>query len=329
MQKEIHGPFANMVGRNAENKLTAKLEEMLQGRRGLLLNGFNVKENLKLFFDAFNIKLARDRKEIEHDVLHIAPHKDQVLINFVQAKSQLNVPWTEVKAVENARKVIEKACSQGVADVETFSDLASHFLTEDQFKLIKMSFNITMSDLSQLPETELCLSCRDAHVYDEDKGKGKGATYNTSQMRALFGQPDTQEAATPETDEVFQILSAIYAGGGSLVKLKCPKEKYKQENFYLNKADKVMQKTMSAGQPLDKTTSRPLNNVKPGVDNKWISRNLNIKLSPAQNNLYNSGIGLNSGYCMIGGHGTGKTMMIQLEVSRAARLHTDNGRNGR
>ena len=29
---------------------------------------------------------------------------------------------------------------------------------------------------------------------------------------------------------------------------------------------------------------------------------------------------------MIGGHGTGKTMMIQLEVSRAVQLHTDDGR---
>ena len=28
---------------------------------------------------------------------------------------------------------------------------------------------------------------------------------------------------------------------------------------------------------------------------------------------------------MIGGHGTGKTMMIQLEVSRAVRLHTEEG----
>ena len=52
---------------------------------------------------------------------------------------------------------------------------------------------------------------------------------------------------------------------------------------------------------------------------------MNLKLSPAQSNLYNSRIGLKTGYCMIGGHGTGKTMMIQLEVSRAARLHTDNG----
>ena len=28
---------------------------------------------------------------------------------------------------------------------------------------------------------------------------------------------------------------------------------------------------------------------------------------------------------MIGGHGTGKSMMIQLEVTRAARLHTEEG----
>ena len=326
MKNEIHGIFANMKGRNSENNLTAKLEQVLQGRRGLLLNGFNVKENLKLFFAAFNIKLRKERKEIEHDVLHIAPHKDKVLVNFVQAKSQLNVPWTEVNAVENARRVIEKACSQGVVDVETFSDLASYFLTDDQFKMINMNFNITMSDLSQLPETELCVNCREAFVYDEDKGKENGATYNSDHLLTLFRQPNKQEAATPETEEVFMVLSAIYAGGGSLVKLKCPKEKYKKETFYLKQTDKVMKKTMTVeGKPLDKTSEKNLNNVKLGVENRWISRNANIKLSPAQSNLYNSGIGLETGYCMIGGHGTGKTMMIQLEVSRAARLHTDEG----
>merc|ERR1712016_318493 len=52
---------------------------------------------------------------------------------------------------------------------------------------------------------------------------------------------------------------------------------------------------------------------------------MKLKLSPAQSNLYNSRLGLNNGYCMIGGHGTGKTMMIQLEVSRAVQLHTENG----
>ena len=166
MEKEITGPFANLKGRNTENNLTARLEQILQGRPGLLLNGFNVKENLKLFFNAFNIKLTKQRKEIEHDVLHMAPHRDKVLVNFVQAKSQLNVPWTEKNALENARAVIKKACDQGAVDVETFSEIASYFLTEDQFKLIDMNFNITMSDLSQVPETDLCLNCREVFVYD-------------------------------------------------------------------------------------------------------------------------------------------------------------------
>ena len=112
MEKEITGPFANLKGRNTENNLTARLEQILQGRPGLLLNGFNVKENLKLFFKAFNIQLTKQRKEIEHDVLHMAPHRDKVLVNFVQAKSQLNVPWTEKNAIENARAVIKKACAR-------------------------------------------------------------------------------------------------------------------------------------------------------------------------------------------------------------------------
>ena len=57
MQEEIQGILANMVGRNTENNVTAILERLVGTRPGLLLNGFNVRENLKLFFDAFNIKL--------------------------------------------------------------------------------------------------------------------------------------------------------------------------------------------------------------------------------------------------------------------------------
>ena len=338
MENEIQGILANMIGRNTENNLIDKLELLLHERRGLLLNGFNVRKNLKLFFDAFNVKLkeypkntksstggkvklSKERKEIEHDVLHMAPHKDKVLVSFVQAKSQLNVPWTEPKRVENARKVIEAACSQGVADIETFSELTSYFLTEKEFKLILFNFNITMSNLSKIPETEICANCRDAYVYDEEKGK----EYESNQLLSLFGQPQVQEAATSEADNIYLLLAAIYAGGGSLVKLKCSKEKYKKENFYLKQANKAMQKAMKGDQPLDETTARPLYNVKTGIEKKWISRNMNIKLSPSQNNLYNSGIGLKGGYCMIGGHGTGKSMMIQLEVSRASQLHTEEG----
>ena len=57
MENEIQGILSNMIGRNTENNLIDKLELLLHERRGLLLNGFNVRENLKLFFDAFNVKL--------------------------------------------------------------------------------------------------------------------------------------------------------------------------------------------------------------------------------------------------------------------------------
>ena len=72
-------------------------------------------------------------------------------------------------------------------------------------------------------------------------------------------------------------------------------------------------------------TTKPPPNSKSALDSKWVSRNKNIKLSPNQSNLYNSKIGLKGGYCMIGGHGTGKSMMIQLEMSRSALLHKSNG----
>merc|ERR1711952_247924 len=84
---------------------------------------------------------------------------------------------------------------------------------------------------------------------------------------------------------------------------------------------------MKGEETLDENLTKSLKNVKKRVSSQWISRNKNVKLSPAQNNLYRSGIGLKDGYCMIGGHGTGKTMMIQLEASRAARRHTDDNTN--
>ena len=62
-----------------------------------------MQENLKLFFDDFNIKLLqvlykgsyKEGDEVEYDLLHMAPNKDKVQILFVQAKSKLNLPWTK------------------------------------------------------------------------------------------------------------------------------------------------------------------------------------------------------------------------------------------
>merc|ERR1712130_1048081 len=78
MQKEIQGILSNMMGRNSENNLAGVFEVLLHNRRGILFNGFKMKENLKLFFDAFNIKLpqyvskngsCKVRDEVEHDLL--------------------------------------------------------------------------------------------------------------------------------------------------------------------------------------------------------------------------------------------------------------------
>ena len=229
----------------------------------------------------------------------MAPHKDKVLVTFVQAKSQLDLPWTKVKM-----KVIEDACLQLISDIETFKNLASHFLTADQFKMITFNTCITMSDLSKFSEAEICTSCRETNVFDEKKDGQSGNKYSVNQLRALFGQPSRQEAATSEADNLFKLLSAIYVGGGSLVKLRYLTEKYEEENYYLTQVDRTMQGAMKGEESLDENLSKSLHNVKTKVHSKWISRNKNIKLSPAQNNLYQSGIGLKDGYCMIGGHGT-------------------------
>ena len=200
MQKEIQGILSNMRGRNSENNLTGVYEVLLHNRRGILFNGFKMRENLKPFFDAFNINLpqyqSNEREEVEHDLFHIAPQKDEVGVSFVQAKSQLNVPWTGAKK-ENIVKLIETACSQLVADIEAFSELSTHFLTDEQFKIIKFNANVSLSDLSKLDGRQLCDTCRDSFVYDEDKGKDGGAKYTFHQLRTLFGQPPHKERATP------------------------------------------------------------------------------------------------------------------------------------
>ena len=85
LQTEIQGILANMIGRNTENRLADLYELILGKRKGLLLNGFKMRENLKLFFDAFKIKLpeyqvkgkSKEREEVEHDILHMAPNKDK------------------------------------------------------------------------------------------------------------------------------------------------------------------------------------------------------------------------------------------------------------
>ena len=138
MQKEIQGPLSNMRGRNSENNLAGVCETLLHSRRGILFNGFKMRENLKPLFDAFNVKLPQyqsvARREVEHDLLHIAPHKEKVGVLFVQAKSQLNVPWTEEKRTLNIPKRIETACSQLVSD-----ELSTHFLMIAQFNRIEFN----------------------------------------------------------------------------------------------------------------------------------------------------------------------------------------------
>ena len=66
--------------------------------------------------------------------------------------------------------------------------------------MISFQFNITMSDLSGIPESDICPTCRETYVFEEDKGKGGGARYTSDDLRALFKQPEPQEAATPEAE---------------------------------------------------------------------------------------------------------------------------------
>ena len=91
--------------------------------------------------------------------------------------------------------------------------------------MLNMNFNITMSDLRNIPETEICADCRKTYVFEEDRGKEEGNKYNMEELQTLFGQPAQQEPSTSEAENVFILLSSIYAGGGSLVKLKSSKEK--------------------------------------------------------------------------------------------------------
>ena len=107
-----------------------------------------------------------------------------------------------------------------------------------------MNFNITMSDLRNVPEEVICGVCQNAFVFEEDKGKEDGRKYTTEELQTLFDQPSEQEPATSESEEVYLLLSSIYFGGGSLVKLKSTVEKYKQENFYLHQAEKTMKNMM-------------------------------------------------------------------------------------
>ena len=221
-----------------------------------------------------------------------------------KAKQALKTKWVDVLV-----KLQEDQPDQNVHFIEEFviEELKKGIHTQLEKEIQGILANmIGRNTAGTLPE-----HCRRTYVFEEDRGKEEGNKYNTEELKTLFGQPAEQEPGTAQAEDVFILLSSIYAGGGSLVKLKSAKKKYEQEYLYLNKVDQKMQKMFNAAD--DKSAQEA----------KWISRNMNLRLSPAQNNLYNSGIGLKTGYCMIGGHGTGKTMMIQLEVSRAARLHTE------
>ena len=79
------------------------------------------------------------------------------------------------------------------------------------------------------------------YVFQEDRERRDCDKYTERELRTLFGQSAEEETATTEADDVFILLSAIYAGGGSLVKLKSSKEKYEQEKTFLKEVDQKMQ----------------------------------------------------------------------------------------
>ena len=332
LQDEIGGILAVMRGRNSENDLANTLELLLKRRKGVLLSGFQVKKYLKSFYDAFGIKLkdkvtekgSKKMQDVEHDSIFITPHKNRVRVSFVQAKSQLNLPWTsEKERIDNVNSVMNKACQQGMVDIKTFADMVSHFLTEEQFKLIDFHFTITISDLTCVPESIACAKSRKFYVYEEDKGK-TGPCYTFSELQTLFGDPNSQqEPITAEVDDLYNLLASIYVGGGSLISLKTLEEGFKATEFYMGGVTQSMQKAMKGEKKLDSSIEKSIEKIRDIVPSKWIARNKNIRLSPSQNNIYKSGIGLKGGYSLIGGHGSGKTQMIQLEVSRAAQMHDD------
>merc|ERR1719264_2095245 len=105
-------------------------------------------------------KQQRDITEIDHDVLFMEPREDKVEVMFVQAKAQLNIPsWTEVpEKIKNASEVMRTACHQAIVDIETFSCVASYLLTKEQFDMINFTVRITMSNLDDIPEEDICQS---------------------------------------------------------------------------------------------------------------------------------------------------------------------------
>ena len=319
IKQEILGIAGNLIGRQSENELTETMEVLHKGKPGLLLQGFKVKKYLRKFFDNFNIKLKtklskvkggnngqkqqRDITEIDHDVLFVEPKEDNVEVMFVQAKAQLNIPsWTEVpEKIKSVSDIMRTACGQAIVDIETFSSVASYLLTKEQFDIINFTIRITMSNLDDIPEEDICQSCRSKYVFEQEK------SYQMTNLRELFNAEPPKKTTSSNATEVFKLLTAVYVGGGSLVELRHRSDQHREEKKHMEMVEKDMKKALNDEQ------------TKPNISNRWISRNL--KLGPEQFNVYRSKQGLQNGYALIGAHGSGKTILLKLETQRVIEKH--------
>ena len=113
--------------------------------------------------------------------------------------------------------------------------------------------------------------------------------------KKIFGINDL---STPTEDalNIFKTLSTLYVGGASIVELKTPKEGYFEE---MKRMELLKQ-----------------GNVQGSAEMKKL-----IKLGPDQNNIFMSEIGLNESYAVIAPWGGGKSILLELKLSRVVKIY--------
>ena len=190
-----------------------------------------------------------------------------------------------------------KALNQIAKDLKIFIELAEYFLSEEDFKLLDLSFNVSITSLENITKEEVCDKCRD-FIYEE---KAKDKVYSKEQ---IFGVHDLT-SPSETTLKIFKILATLYIGGASIIENECYHKESKQMNMIEDGMKNVLAKEEKGG------------------NEKYIAHNKLIMLGPDQNNIFMSGIGLHNSYTVVAPWGGGKSVLLKLELSRIVELHNN------
>jgi len=292
--KKEYGHFINRRGQIGENKTMAAMNIAVNGFRGITATGLKTFSYLQHFLESLDIDLTYKNTtnaagkiefhEVEHDGILTFLDEDVLVLNVIQSKT------SQLRYLEDASQEERRQAAISHA-VEALKQLFKDFITFKQIFLdinmnkIRFQYYAALSDVSYEDWPE---DCPTEHIlFKEDID-------DVNKMKLKMGVPDTPPAnISSAVLELNKIIGARYLGVASLIKLKNPSEGF-------SKQATVMKKIRSDYEKKEEKV---------------------MMMGPEQQAIFQSGV---KNYSNFGGHGSGKTILLQANIKREAERMVDD-----